>query len=71
MRDSSAFNYPPLGLLYLAANLPSEYECRIIDAPTLQQTPEDCLDIVKDFKPAVVGISVFSDSLFSCKLLAE
>jgi radical SAM superfamily enzyme YgiQ (UPF0313 family) len=55
----------------LAANLPSDYECRIIDAPTLQFSPGECLEAVREYRPAVVGISAFSDSLYACKLLAD
>lgn len=71
MRGNHAFNYPPLGLLYLVSNLPSEYECLIIDAPTLQYSPEDCIEAIKKFNPFIVGISAFSDSLYCCRYLSE
>ena len=71
MRGNHAFNYPPLGLLYLASNLPAEYDCRTIDAPTLQYSPEKCFEAIKSFDPFIVGIATFSDSLYSSRHLAE
>lgn len=71
MYQSSAFNYPPLGLLYLASNLQSNHECSIIDAPTLGYSPEDCLREVETYKPSIVGLTVFSDSLYSCNYLSK
>ncbi len=71
MRDNYAFNYPPLGLLYLAANLPSRYECRIIDAPASRLTPSNCIEEINKFKPFLIGITAFSDSLYSVHELSK
>jgi len=71
MYQSSAFNYPPLGLLYLASNLKGTHECKIIDAPTLGYSPDDCLKEIKKYNPSVIGMTVFSDSLYSCSYLTK
>jgi len=71
MLQRNAFNYPPLGLLYLAANLPGHFECKIIDSVALEYTIDDCLDDIKAFQPCVVGFIVFTDSLYCCYLMAQ
>jgi radical SAM superfamily enzyme YgiQ (UPF0313 family) len=69
MDYTSAFNYPPLGLLYLASNLTGNHECKILDALALGYSPQDCLEEIKNYKPSVVGMTVFTDSLYSCFIL--
>jgi len=66
MNKNSAFNYPPLGLLYLASNLKGDHECKIIDSIALGYSINDCLEAIKKYKPSIVGITVFTDSLYSC-----
>lgn len=70
MFQTSAFNYPPLGLLYLASNLMGNHECKIVDAPTLGYSVYDCLREIKENKPSIVGMTVFTDSLYSCFYLS-
>ncbi len=65
------FNYPPLGLLYLASNLKGNHECKIIDALALKYSPYDCLNEIKEYKPLIVGMTVFTDSLYSCQFLSR
>ena len=66
MLQRNAFDYPSLGLLYLAANLPGHFERKIIDSVALEYTNEDCLDDIKIFQPGIVGLIVFTDSLYCC-----
>lgn len=69
--QTNAFNYPPLGLLYLASNLEGNHESKIIDAPTQGYSLNDCMEEIIEYKPSLVGITVFTDSLYSCRILAE
>ncbi|MBN1341585.1 MAG: radical SAM protein [Phycisphaerae bacterium] len=70
-RQTHAFNYPPLGLLYLAANLTGGHECRVLDAIPLGLNPEGCLREVRGFRPDIVGVTVFADSLYACRVLVQ
>lgn len=71
MLQSSAFNYPPLGLLYLASNLPIDIRCEIIDSPVLNYSISDCLERIENIRPSVIGITVFTDSLYACLELSK
>ena len=69
MQQAHVFKYPPLGLLYLAANLRGDHDCRVLDAISLDISPEGCLSEVRGFNPDLVGITVFADCLYACRHL--
>ncbi|NPA96057.1 MAG: radical SAM protein [Crenarchaeota archaeon] len=50
---------PPLGLAYIAAVLErAGHKVAIVDSPTLRMTRDRFLQIVREFKPDIVGISL-------------
>jgi anaerobic magnesium-protoporphyrin IX monomethyl ester cyclase len=52
---------PPLGLAYIAAVLENAgYSVRVVDSPTLRLTDRGFIEIVKEFKPDVVGFSLLT-----------
>ena len=53
---------PPLGLLYIAACLRKngEHELKIHDGRNLETGKEEMAQIIRDFKPDVIGINSFS-----------
>uniref|UniRef100_A0A7C1HX71 Radical SAM protein n=1 Tax=Fervidicoccus fontis TaxID=683846 RepID=A0A7C1HX71_9CREN len=54
-------NAPPLGLAYIAAVLERAGYCvRIVDSPTLKLVQERFIDIVREFKPDIVGFSLIT-----------
>jgi radical SAM superfamily enzyme YgiQ (UPF0313 family) len=67
----TAYAYPPLGLLYLAANLPSGFDCRVLDALTKAFGTEECMAEIRRYCPEVVGVSVTTDHLLAAMELAE
>ncbi|MFC1701015.1 B12-binding domain-containing radical SAM protein [Patescibacteria group bacterium] len=58
---------PPLGILYLATYLKkySEFNIKIIDAELGKMTEKDVENVILEFNPDVVGISVVSFKLYS------
>jgi radical SAM superfamily enzyme YgiQ (UPF0313 family) len=60
-RYAQAGSYlPPLGLAYLAAMLEGRHEVRILDAAAEELTLDETLARVREFDPAVVGITVIA-----------
>ncbi|MCI4436008.1 MAG: cobalamin-dependent protein [Ignisphaera sp.] len=54
-------NAPPLGLAYIAGVLEKAgYSVRIVDSPTLKLDQERFIDIVKEFKPDIIGFSLLT-----------
>jgi len=57
---------PPLGLAYIASYIreygKGKHEVKLVDALTLNYTLEQFQDLIRDFKPDVVGISAISTS---------
>jgi magnesium-protoporphyrin IX monomethyl ester (oxidative) cyclase len=54
-------NAPPLGLAYIAAVLENAgYSVRVVDSPTLRLTDRGFIEIVKEFKPDVIGFSLLT-----------
>ena len=48
--------FPPLSLAWVAAIAErAGHECIIVDARTLQLTREETLDILRQFKPDIIG----------------
>jgi len=65
--------YPPLGLLYLASNAKKhnpDLNIRIIDAIADSLTMEDIAGEVEEFRPDVVGLSVYSFTVPDSVLVA-
>lgn len=55
---NSAVKYMPLGVLSIAACIPSEYEVKILDAASLGLDLEQTLSAIEEFAPDVLGLSV-------------
>ena len=64
--------YPPMHLLYLAAALRGQrYEVDVVDANAARMSDEQVAQRVIDFKPSLVGISLYSDILKQVRDLAR
>jgi magnesium-protoporphyrin IX monomethyl ester (oxidative) cyclase len=54
-------NAPPLGLAYIAGVLEKAgYSVKIVDSPTLKLDQERFMDIVKEFKPDIIGFPLLT-----------
>lgn len=63
------FSFPPIGILYLAAYLRElGYEVKAYD---FQANKEDFFDLLRDYKPEVVGITCHTALVYSTLLLAK
>ncbi len=50
---------PPLGLAYIASVLEYKgHKVKIVDSPTLKISTKEFIDIVREFKPEVIGFSI-------------
>ncbi len=67
---SVATEYPPLGLAYIAAVLEkNKFAVKIIDMPVEEITEEQLAALLKDFRPAVIGITATTPTIgYSLKL---
>jgi radical SAM superfamily enzyme YgiQ (UPF0313 family) len=66
--------YPPLGLLYVATYLKNkfpEYEVKVSDCVAERRSHESLKELVRDFKPDVVGITSFTISLIDVVMAAK
>lgn len=57
-------NYPPMGLLAIAADVDARHNLKVVDTVTKNMTIDDVIGYVKDFKPDVLGVSLVSRRLF-------
>lgn len=57
-------NYPPLGLLAIAAGVHPRHNLQVLDTVNNEMTIEDIINYVKDRKPDILGISVVTWRLF-------
>lgn len=57
-------NYPPLGLLAIAANVDRRHTVEIIDAPTYGMDIDDVVNSIVAKRPDVVGLSVVTRRLY-------
>lgn len=71
LNSSVAFKYPPLGLMYLAGNLPEGFQCTVLDAASKNLSIEQCLRRVLEDAPLIVGLTTITDHLYACVLLAS
>ncbi len=68
----TSFRYPPMGLLAMATYLDREgYEVELIDATIDNLSLDALVDIIKNKKPEVVGISAMSVNISQTFKLAE
>ena len=58
--EMGLFNFMPLGLGYLAANLPDDYEVEIWDGVLTGTPNEAVVDFVGEYQADVVGLSLWS-----------
>lgn len=64
--------YPPMGLLYLASYLKKAgHRVKVIDANAYQMTFSRIVKEAFDYKPEIAGVSVFSLTLYSSRILTE
>ena len=65
-------NYEPLGLEYLAAMLLPEHQVELLDGRATGLTYDEIVNTIKEFQPAVIGISVpYSITIKIAKDLAK
>lgn len=57
-------NYPPLGLLAVAAGVDPRHDLQILDSPTRNMTIEDIVSYIKDSEPDMLGISVVTRRVY-------
>lgn len=71
--DNESGQYPPIGLLYIAAYLlqHSHHTVKVLDPQAENLSQEKTLKIISDFKPDVVGIHVLTFHLIDCIELAS
>lgn len=63
--------YPQLGISYVAAEAERRgHQVEIIEAEVLFLDDTDCLEMIEDFKPRVLGFQVFTHSQDACHKLA-
>ena len=67
----SAFTFvPPLGLGYLASSLRNAgHDVQIVDCLLKKMPPKKFLELIKNIKPDVIGVSIFSVSFGEAKEL--
>lgn len=55
---NKAVKYMPLGVLSLAASIPSQYEVKVLDAASLGLDLEETIEMIEAWAPDVLGLSV-------------
>ncbi|PIQ99609.1 MAG: hypothetical protein COV66_10675 [Nitrospinae bacterium CG11_big_fil_rev_8_21_14_0_20_45_15] len=60
-------NYPPLGLLAIAANVDSRHELEVLDTVTKNMSIAETVEYIKKAKPDLLGLSVASRRLYPMK----
>jgi anaerobic magnesium-protoporphyrin IX monomethyl ester cyclase len=69
--NAEFYNILPLGLGYLAANLPAEYQVKLWDGVLNHSSNNEILDEIEIFKPDIIGISVWNFNLNSAKEIVD
>lgn len=64
-------NYPPLGLLAIAAGLDSRHSVRVLDAPSSGMSINDVISSVRNERPDLLGISVVTRRLYPMFAIAK
>ncbi|MFH0753293.1 MAG: radical SAM protein [Candidatus Omnitrophota bacterium] len=57
-------NYPPLGLLAVAAGVDPKHDLQVLDSPTRNMNIKDIISHIKDVRPDILGISVVTRRLY-------
>ena len=65
--------FPHLGLMYIAATLmdQNEFEVRLLDMALEKRDLGELCDLVREFKPQVVGFTSYTDCLYDLKQLVD
>lgn len=64
--------YPPLGLAYIAAvALKSNHDVRVVESEALGYSYEDILQHVRQFKPDVIGMPTFLNTIQRCFFISN
>ncbi len=58
------FNYPPLGLLAIAAEVDSRHAIKVLDPVTKNMSIDDVVEEIKNYNPGVLGVSIVSRRLY-------
>jgi radical SAM superfamily enzyme YgiQ (UPF0313 family) len=59
VKSTELNNFLPLGLGYLAANIPDNHNIKIWDGIVNNDSNKNIIKEIKEFKPAIVGISIW------------
>lgn len=65
--NAELYNFLPLGLGYLAANLPEKYIVDLWDGALNRSSNEEIADKINQFKPDLIGISVWNFNLSAAR----
>jgi anaerobic magnesium-protoporphyrin IX monomethyl ester cyclase len=63
--------YPPLGLLAIATNVDPKHEIKILDCDAKNYGIQDVVDIAKEYKPDIFGISTVSRRIYSALTVSQ
>lgn len=64
-------NYPPLGLLAIAADVDPRHSVEVLDSPSRRMSIEEIVGHILDKKPDVVGLSVVTRRLYSLYAISK
>jgi anaerobic magnesium-protoporphyrin IX monomethyl ester cyclase len=65
------FNFPPMGILAIAANVHPRHDLKVLDCLTRKMSIDDTVNYIVDENPDVLGISVVSRRLYPSNMVAE
>lgn len=68
--ENDVGDFPPIGLMYLAGYLRKyspHHEIKILDANLLRYNQEDIGRDIEEFKPDLVGMTIYTDILYDCR----
>ena len=65
------YNYPPMGLLAIAANVDPRHSLKVLDCCTEKLSIDDTVDFIANENPDLLGISMVSRRLYPSNKLAE
>jgi anaerobic magnesium-protoporphyrin IX monomethyl ester cyclase len=68
--NDDAYNYPPMGLLAIAANVDPRHSLKVLDCCTQKLLIDDTVNFIVDEDPDILGISMVSRRLYPSNVLA-